>query len=309
MKSLEIISSLPQWAKASPSAILDSPAFMMPCRIGDETSELRHAQVEPAESESLALSVEFGGEPHELLIARSPRFPELDKIWDSRSELPEPILVALVEKECGPLFQMLENAVRKQMRLNGCLEVSKFGSLEKDQPSNPPTLQPSSFLALQTSTDPAIVFSLTRSRTVVSVLGTLRNLDLSHESIRSQTLPAECEYAAFAAAEADLATLAPGDAVLVQEVGTVPPKLVVDGRFVVDTNGVTPVEKDALVHVRAAEGRAVSLGEAFDAVENPLALPSAEQGAQLKLVKDGRVVAFGRLDKLADQLAFIVEAV
>ena len=73
MKSLEIISSLPQWAKASPSAILDSPAFMMPCRIGDEMSELRHAQVEPAESESLALSVEFGGEPHELLIARSPR--------------------------------------------------------------------------------------------------------------------------------------------------------------------------------------------------------------------------------------------
>ena len=67
------------------------------------------------------------------------------------------------------------------------------------------------------------------------------------------------------------------------------------------------MERDALVHVRAAEGRVVSLGEAFDAVENPLALPSAEQGAQLKLVKDGRVVASGRLDKLADQLAFIVE--
>ena len=292
MKSLEIISSLPQWAKASPSAILDSPAFMMPCRIGDETSELRHAQVEPAESESLALSVEFGGEPHELLIARSPRFPELDKIWDSRSELPEPILVALVEKECGPLFQMLENAVRKQMRLAG---VKKGG---------PEVAEATAYLSLQASD---IVFSLTRSRTVVSVLGTLRNLDLSHESIRSQTLPAECEYAAFAAAEADLATLAPGDAVLVQEVGTVPPKLVVDGRFVVDTNGVAPVEKDALVHVRAGEGRVVSLGEAFDAVETPLALPSAEQGAQLKLVKDGRVVASGRLDKLADQLAFIVE--
>ena len=292
MKSFEIISSLPQWAKASPSAILDSSAFMMPCRIGDETSELRHAQVEPAESESLALSVEFGGEPHDLLVARSPRFAELDKVWDSRSELPEPILVALVEKECGPLFQMLENAVRKQMRLVG---VKKGGSEGAEAPA---------YLSLQASD---IAFSLTRSRTVVSVLGTLRNLDLSHESIRSQTLPAECEYAAFAAAEADLATLAPGDAVLVQEVGTVPPKLVVDGRFVMDTNGVTPVEKDALVHVRAAEGREVSLGEAFDAVETPPALPSAEQGAQLKLVKDGRTVASGRLDKLADQLAFIVE--
>ena len=292
MKSLEIISSLPQWAKASPSAILDSPAFMMPCRIGDETSELRHAQVEPAESESLALSVEFGGEPHDLLVARSPRFAELDKVWDSRSELPEPILVALVEKECGPLFQMLENVVRKQMRLVG---VKKGGSEEAEA---------SAYLSLQASD---IAFSLTRSRTVVSVLGTLRNLDLSHESIRSQTLPAECEYAAFATSEADLATLAPGDAVLVQEVCTVAPKLVVDGRFVMDANGVAPVEKDALVHVRAAEGREVSLGEAFDAVETPPALPPAEQGAQLKLVKDGRIVASGRLDKLADQLAFIVE--
>lgn len=309
MKQLEIISSLPQWSRATPSAILDSPAFMMPCRIGDETSSLRHADVEPAASEALALSVAFGDEPHELLLARSPRFPELDKVWDSRSDIPEPVLLALVERECGPLFQMLENAVRKQMRLNGCLEVSKFGSLEKDQTSKPPNLQPSSFLALQASTDPAIVFSLTRSNAVVSALDSLRNLDLSHEAIRAQTLMAECEYAAFATAEADLAALAPGDAVLVPEMGSVSPRLVVDGRFVADSNGVAQCEKDALVHVRAAAGRAVSLGELFDAVENPPTIEPAAQGAQLKLVNDGRLVASGRLDKLADQLAFIVEAV
>lgn len=291
MKQLEIISSLPQWARATPSAILDSPAFLMPCRIGDETASLRHAEVEPAASESLALSVAFGDEPHELLLARSPRFPELDRVWDGRFDIPDPVVLALVEMECGSLFQMLENAVRRQMRLVGVKAAGLGGPM----------------ITLRTTTDPAIVFSLTRSDAVVSAFGSLRNLDLSHDAIRSQTLPAECEYAALATADTDLASLAPGDAVLIPEAVSVPPRLVVDGRFVVDAHGVSPCVADALVHVRAATGREVTLGALFDAVENPPALAAAEAGAQLQLVKDGRLVASGRLGKLADQLAFIVE--
>lgn len=317
MKPLEIISGLPKWAKASPDAVVDSPAFLMPCRLGDETTALRHADVQPAASDALVLSVSFGDEPHDLLLARSPRFPELDKIWDARADVPEPIVLALVEKECGPLFQMLENAVRRQMRLNGCLDVwksgsledAKSGSLEKDQTSKPPNLQTANLLTLQTSTDPAVVFSLTRSSAVVSAFGSLRNLDLAHESIRSQKLQSEVEYAAFAPDNADFAALAPGDAVLILEVGSLPPRFVVDGRFLVDANGVVPYASDALVHVRAATGREVSLGDVFDAVDKPPTIESAAQGSQLKLVKDGRLVASGRLDKLADQLAFIVEAI
>ena len=86
MKQLEILSALTRWANATPDEILDSPAFAMPCRIGEEQALLRPAAVEPAASCSLALSVTFGDEPHELRFSRSARFPELDRIWDSRAE-------------------------------------------------------------------------------------------------------------------------------------------------------------------------------------------------------------------------------
>ena len=130
MKALEIltmfaadpsVASLP----GTPDAILDSPAFAMPCRLGEETAMLRPAQVAPSEADTLALEIAFGDEPHTLHLARSPRFAQLDKLWDSRADVPEPILLALVERECGPLFQLLENAVRKQLRLTGLRNVSR----------------------------------------------------------------------------------------------------------------------------------------------------------------------------------------
>ena len=305
MKPFEILSQLPQWAKARPGAIVDSPAFAMQCRLGDETVVLRRASVEPAVSDMLALSVSFGDEPHTLCIARSARFQDLDKLWNSRAEVPEAELLALVEKECGPLFQMLENAVRKQMRLvrvasQGSLEVSKFGSLDD---------LGSKCLNLQTSNLPTTVFSLTRSETAVAAFGMLRNLDLSHESIRSMSLESEIEYAAFAMPNDDFASIATGDAVLLPEIGTVEPKLVVDGRFVLDANGVSPYVEDALVRVRAAEARPVSLGEVFDAAETPVKRAAAVQDEQLRLVRNGKTVASGRLDSIGDQRAFIVEAI
>ena len=115
MKPLEILSALPQGARARPDAIVDSPAFAMPCRLGEESVVVRRASVEPAMSEMLALAVTFGDEPHELCLARSPRFPDLDRLWDRRGEVPQAVLLALVEKECGPLFQALENAVNNGM--------------------------------------------------------------------------------------------------------------------------------------------------------------------------------------------------
>ena len=300
MRPLEILSALPQWAKAKPDAILDSPAFAMQCRLGDDTVVLRKPQVEPAESEMLALSVAFGDEPHTLRFARSPRFPDLDKMWDSRADVPDAILLATVEKECGSLFQMLENAVRKQMRLVGLEDVS-HGVAES------PSIAFEVVLPADQTQD-CLTVVLTRSATVVSALGALRNLDLSHESIRSLALDSEMEYAAFAMQNDDFASIASGDAVLLPEIGSVEPKLVVGGRFVLDANGVAPYAEDALVHVRAAEIRPVSLGEVFDAVETPIARPAAAIEAQLRLARNGRKVAEGRLDRLGDQFAFVVEA-
>ena len=316
MKPLEILSALLSDAAgaslpATPDAILDAPAFAMPCRLGDETAVLRAASVEPAVSDMLALSVSFGDEPHVLRLSRSPRFPDLDAIWDSRADVPDAILLALVERECGPLLQLLENAVRKQLRLLGVEEDTR-GAAEGAEPQRELFLRVSASPREKkddTSRD-EIVFSLTRSPSVVSALGALRNLDLAHESIRSQSLPAEIEYAAFQMPDADLASLAPGDAVMLPEIGAVAPRLIVAGRFVADGTGVAPYQEDSLCRVRGATGFTVRLGELFDAAEGDALKVEGlkvEGCAPLKLLRKGKTVASGRLGAVGEHPAFLVE--
>ena len=288
MKPLEILSAIPKWKDAAPGQIVDSPAFAMSCRLGETPETLRLGAVEVGDA--LDLSVVFGDEPHVLRLARSPRFKELDGIWDSRADMPEPILLALAEKDCGEFFQMLENAVRRQMRLAGLApagEVSGGGMLFAQVAD--------------------VTFALTRSDAVVSAFGSLRNLDLSHPSFREETLLAETEYAAFALSAANLTSLAVGDALLLPEIGSIPPRLVVDGRFAVDEKGVSPFADDGRCRILAAEPRVVSLGELFDAAENPRR-PEGDAPSQLRLVQNGRTLVNGRLDKVGDQNAFLVES-
>ena len=272
-----------------PGRIPDSPAFAFPCRCGGESATLRPAAVRPADT--LDLAILFGEEPHVLSLARSARFPGLDRLWESRGGVPEAILLALAEKECGEFFQLLENAVRRQLRLSGIsAEGAGAGALALE-------VQPV-----------GIPFLLTRSQTVESALGSLRSLDLAHPALRAETLAAETEYAAFSLPAADLASLAPGDALLLPEIGTVPPRLVADGRFAVDGTGVSPFAEDGRCRVVAAEPRTVTLGELFDAADDPHP-PAAPPPVQLRLVRNGNTVARGRLERLGDQNAFAVEAV
>ena len=287
MKPLEILVAIPKWAKATPDQVLDSPAFAMPCRLGEEQVSLRLGAVQP--SDTLDLAILFGDERHSLRLARSTRFSELDKVWDSRADMPEPILLALVEKECGPLLQMLENAVRRQLRLVGLAT-----SPDPD----------ARMLSAQVND---IVFSLTRSETVAAAFGILRHVDFASPELRAETFASEAEFAAFALAPADLASLSVGDALLVPEIGSVPPRLVVDGRFVVDESGVAPFADDGRCRVVAAEMRNVSLGELFDAAENPRRVEGEAPG-QLRLTQGGKTVAYGRLDRLGEQPAFVVES-
>ena len=155
-----------------------------------------------------------------------------------------------------------------------------------------------------------IVFALTRSETVVAALGLLRNLDFSSSELRAETMAADVEYAAFALPATDLASLAVGDALLLSEIGTIPPRFIVDGRFVMDGGGVTPFKPDRRCSVLAAEPRTVTLGELFDAAGESANVESqaAAIGAQLRLVQGGNAIATGRLDKLGDHPAFIVES-
>lgn len=295
MKPLEILCARPRGVDAAPAAILASSAFAMPCRLGEEQTTLRLNAVRP--SDTLALSVRFGDEPHVLTIARSPRFVELNSVWDARADVPDVLLLALVERDCGPLFLLLENAVRRQMRLVGLAD----GADDADA------------LSLRVGD---IAFTLTHSESVVSALGTLRNLDSADAALRAVALSAEPEYAAFALSDADAAGLAPGDAVLLPELGACAPRLVVDGRFVADAKGVVPYREAAEgdvrppVRVRAAQPSTLTLGELFDAAEGGLgadALAAPAEAAALRLVRDGRTLATGSLGRVGGQAAFIVE--
>ena len=80
-----------------------------------------------------------------------------------------------------------------------------------------------------------------------------------------------------------------------------------DGRFVVDESGVAPFADDGRCRVVAAEMRNVSLGELFDAAENPRRVEGEAPG-QLRLTQGGKTIAYGRLDRLGEQPAFIVES-
>ena len=287
MKPFEILSSLPQTARLGAAAIVDSPAFAMPCRLGEENVTLVLGAVRPADT--IDLSVMLGDEPHILSIARSPRFGNLDAVWNNRGEVPEPVLLAIVEKDAGPLFALVENAVRRQFRLLGLAAAVDAGA-EK--------------ISAQVAD---VVFALTRSQIVTASLGVLRNIDASHESIRSVKLQAVVEYAAFSLPQSDAAALAVGDAVLLPEIGTVSPRIVVDGRFALDGDGVSRYDPGDLVHVVDASAKDVSLGELFDAAETPRPVEVKPSGA-LCLAAKGRTLAVGRMDRIGDQPAFIVES-
>ena len=286
MKPHEILSMLPQWADAAPEALLDSPAWAMPCRLGEDSTVLRTADVRPGDT--LNLAVLLDGERHVLSIADSPRFADIHALWPSRADVPEPILLALVEKECGPLLQLVENAVRHQLKIEGLATEGPDGRTLFAQVRD-------------------VVFGLTRSPMVESAFGQLRFIDCAHQAVRDTVLPCETELAAFTLSAADLASLAVGDALLLPEVGTVPPRLVVDGRFAVDENGVLPFKDDGRLRVVGAEARTLTLGELFDRAQNPVAEKSAAP-AQLRLVASGKTAAQGRLEQLASHPAFIVES-
>lgn len=291
MKASEIIASLPKWANATSDEIVVSPAWTMPCRLGETSCVMRLDAPRPVDTIDVAISLE--DEVHVLSLVDSAYFSDLHRLWSSRADVPEQILLALVEKECSPLLQLVENATRRQLKIVG---------LAKEVPLD-------RLCARVTSAEgeDILSFSLTATPSVVRTFGRLNFIDASDSSVRDTAVSSVTELAAFVLSAADLASLAVGDVLLLPEVGTVAPRLIVDGRFVVDGNGVAPFKDDGMLLVLDAESREITLGEVLDHAKSPSA-PSAPTPTALRLVSSGRTVAFGRLDRLAAQNAFVVES-
>ena len=296
MKPLEILSSLPQWAKATPATILASPAWTLPCRLGDESCALRLDAPVPAET--LDILIRLGDEEHVLGIVDTSALPELHAVWAARADVPEPILLALVEKECGPLLQLLENAVRRQLKIVGLAQER-------------PEAQTAYARVFSTAGD-LVSFSITLSPALAETLGQLRFLDPSHPSVREIMLNAEVEVAAFALGAAEIAGLMPGDALLLPEVDTIPQRLIVDGRFAASGGDVIAWRDEGLLRVLVGEPREITLGALLDAAAGTaeaLVVDKPTENAPLRLSRSGSVIATGRLGTVGAQRAFVVDAV
>ncbi len=295
MKPLEILSALPDWSKATPDQLLASPAWTLPCRLGDMACALRLDAPRPAETLDILIRLE--NEEHVLGLVDSPTLPELHAVWNARSEIPEPILLALVEKDCGPLLQLIENASRRQLKVVGLASAPAEGT-------------PISARVFSDAGD-ILAFTLDLSPALTETLGQLRFIDTSHDDVRTRPLQAETTYASFALSAADLAALAPGDALLLPEVGSLAPKLIVDGRFLVAEGNVSAWQEDGLLRVSALDSSSVPLGALLDAAAGNAEALSQQQPAEnapLRLVGvDGTSLATGRLGKVAAQSAFIVD--
>ena len=113
MDALELLKTWPGWANAGAETVLASPAWRLSVRFGEETGVLRLG-VE-ALSDTIDLDITLDGEPHVLSLADSSLYPDLHVLWGTRAGLPPEILLALVEKECGDLFFMLEKSTRRMV--------------------------------------------------------------------------------------------------------------------------------------------------------------------------------------------------
>lgn len=304
MKPFEVLAALPAWANATPAALLDSPAWAMPCRLGDAPCTLRLDAPLPADT--LRIALRAGDDAMAIALADTPRHPELHALWASRADVPEAILLALAERECGPLFQLLENSLRRQLRVEGLASG--------DTPAAP---APLSARILGEDGSELLSFAIDRTPVLEAAWGQLRFVQATHPAVREAILPAETEYAAFSLSPADLAALAPGDALLLPELdsGTVP-TLVVDRRFAV-AGTVVPWIDSNLLRVLADippsdPAVTTTVGAVLDAAartEPPPPPPPPPEGTPLRLVRGTRTVAAGRLERLGAASAFMAESV
>ena len=335
MNPLDILSALPPFRDWSPAEVLASPAWAMPCRLGDEEGRLvAEGALLPADP--LRLAVRFADDPATLALADSPLFPELHALWASRAEVPSPILLALVEKECGPLLQLLENAAGRQLAVDGLAETGpeQAGAPDSSLVTRHSSLGEARPFSLRRATGEELCsFALTLSPAVLESFGALRNLDTAHSSVRELELPAVMQLAAPVLSSADLESIAPGDHLLLPEVqppaagdsgespdGQAPScpeaTLIVSGLLAAAPSGLAPWSDPGTLRVVLSDSPKLPLGDLLDLASGSLdhsslvaRHSSLREGAALALLRGPATLAAGRLGAVASQPSFEIETV
>ena len=328
MTPLDILSALPPFRDWSPAEVLASPAWAMPCRLGSEEGRLvSDGALLPAAP--LRLAVRFADDPATLALADSPIFPALHALWASRADVPAPILLALVEKECGPLLQLLENAAGRQLAIDGLADGEAEGG---SGGAAPRSLVP--FSLRRSSGEELCSFALTLPPAVLESFGALRNLDAAHPTVREREYAAQVQLAEPVLATADLEAIAPGAHLLLPEVepaatseaGSVPEAsasglptcptatLIVAGLLAAGPSGLAPWTDPGTLRVVLSDPATLPLGDLLDLASGDLdhsslvaRHSSLREGAALALLRGPATLAAGRLSTVASQPSFSIE--
>ncbi|MBO4288251.1 MAG: hypothetical protein J5985_08830 [Kiritimatiellae bacterium] len=280
MKPIDLLQSLETFNRLSPREILAHPAWRLATTWGERAATLTAGGIRP--DAVLDLNIRFGREVSVLGLAPSPAFPDFANLFEQRGEMPSAVLLAVVEKEFGPLFQLLENAVRQELAVDGLA-------------ADPSDGERICFTVTGGDGGQIATFTLAPIPALLAAFGDLRSLDCSHTSIARMPLAAEIEYAVFDLSPEEEAGLAPGDCLVLPEMASEKP-----GRIVLAGRGDPE-------RLRVVAAKPADVTFADFAVDGELRCAPAGTG-DLLLVKDGKRLASGRLGRLGEQPVLQLEA-
>ena len=277
MNKFEILQNWPSWKGATSEAIYGSPAWAMPGRWGD--SEVRLRRTDTVFRDVLAITIRLDDDEHCLGLGNRETFPDLQKLWDVKNDLPEALKLALVEKECGQLLQLLENATKRQLTIVGVAP----SAARQDA---------TGFEVVDGGGTILASFNLDVTPGLIGTFGQFKYLDVNHEAIRSLTRDAWVVYASFSLPEKDVAELAIGDCLLLPEVAS--------GK----ARWQTALPQDNFLTIATAEPSALTFAQFADEQLPPVPTPEV-----LRVYRQGRAIAQGRLEDIAGQPAVVLEEI
>lgn len=265
MNARELLEGWPSFADRDARELLASPAWRMFVDIGDGEGVLTRTEIA---ADELLLKITLDERPCVLGLADSAAFPDLHLLWARRGELPDVVVLALVEKEAGRVLEAVERLVRKELRLVG---VASEG--EKAQRT-----------AFRLEGAGAVFgFSLVLSPEIEGRLGVRANLDPDHETVRSLARAARVCYAAVEVPEGDLASVAPGD-LLLADTGS--------------PRWITDLPADEALYVCSSDETSLTFARLADDDLPPLPAPGA-----LTLFRRGRPFAAAEMSSVGDAAA------
>lgn len=277
MNTFDLLAKWPGWEKASAENYFDSPAWAMPVRWGDTPCLLRRAQFK--ERDVIGIGLRFDDDENFLGIGNRAAFPDLNQLWDVKQTLPDALKLALVEKECGRLLQIIENGVRRQVSLTGIVSAENRDGC-------------TGFEIIDENGKIIVSFVMKITPDIIRAFGQLKYIDVKHPSIRAMTRTAYACYASFMMTPEELSSLAVGDFILLPETKSVAPYWIHE----------CPMNEKA--YLLAMDESTLSFAQYADE-----ALPEIPAPTALRLVCNGRTIACGRMTSLKATPAFAVEEV